>query len=166
MPQTSPPVPAPPPSQRALARVKRHERRDLKAEAQERLFDLVVSGLSYDEVARRLHISVASVRRHVDRALTRREMDAPQRYVGLQMERLSRALCVASLAVQEGEVRAIPTLIKVMGELDRYHGLAARLAPQDEERAPPVALPSPSPGSEAPVGALPPATSNVAASDT
>ncbi len=30
-------------------------------------------------------------------------------------------------AFDAGDLRSIPALVKVMGELDRYHGLAARL---------------------------------------
>ena len=101
-----------------------------------------MAGYGYDQVAAKLNLSVSAVRREVDRVLALRAMDAPQRYVGLQLARLSKALLVTDLAMERGDLRSIPALIKVMGELDRYHRLAARLEspPQAAEEA---ALPPP-----------------------
>ena len=146
MSKTSLPVPAKAESQRALARVARRERREGKAERREAVFGLVVSGYGYDEIARRSGISVSAVRRIVDQTLTERQTDAPQRYIGLQIARLSKALQVTDLALESGDLRSVPMHIEVMRELDRYHGLAARLVREDTAKTgggePAVALES------------------------
>ena len=120
-------APALKPSLRSLQVAATRERREQKALRRKTVFELIASGYSYDQVATKLDLSVAAVRREVDRALAARDIDPPQRYVGLQLARLNKALLVVDLAMEDGDLRSISALIKVMGELDRYHGLAARL---------------------------------------
>ena len=61
-----------------------------------------MSGYTYDQVAAKLNLSVSAVRREVDRVLALRAMDAPQRYVGLQLARLNKALLVTDVAMEAG----------------------------------------------------------------
>jgi hypothetical protein len=135
-------VPALKPSLRAVARAATTGRREKRVERRETLFELIVSGYGYDQVAAKLNLSVSAVRREVNHVLALRAMDAPQRYVGLQLARLNKALLVTDVAMEQGDLRSIPALIKVMGELDRYHGLAARLESQ-LQAAKEAALPAP-----------------------
>jgi hypothetical protein len=69
-------------------------------------------------------VSPRTVRREVDRALDERRLDAPERYARLQVARLTKALRLADASIDEGELRAIGPLVKVVRALDRYHGLA------------------------------------------
>jgi hypothetical protein len=70
-------------------------------------------------------VSSRTIRREVDRALNERQLDAPERYVHFQVARLNKALRVADAGLDRGELKAISPMIKVVKELDRYHGLGA-----------------------------------------
>ena len=47
----------------------------------------------------------------------------PEDYARLQVARLNKALRCADVLLEEGEAKAIPHFVKVVAELDRYHGL-------------------------------------------
>ena len=127
MSDAGPKVPAPKSSLRAVQRTAIQLRREKKAVRRNTVFELIMSGYGYDQVAAKLKPSVAAVRREVDRTLAARDIGAPQRYVGLQLARFGKALQIVDLAMDVGDLRSIPALIRVMGEFDRYHGLAGRL---------------------------------------
>jgi AraC-like DNA-binding protein len=137
---------------RALARARRAE----KAERRERMFDLVVSGYQREQIAQKLGVSVATVRREVDRAIGQRRLDAPDRYIRLQVSRLNKAQLVVDHALEHGDLRAVERLVQLAGALDRYHGLAAGattgnpVEPRRLGRAPtPLALTHAGPAPEA-----------------
>ena len=114
----------PPPDReqaRALARARRAE----KAERREAMFELVVSGYQREQIAQKLGVSVATVRREVDRAIGQRRLDSPDRYIRLQVTRLNKAQFVIDHALEHGDLRAVERLVQLAGALDRYHGLAA-----------------------------------------
>lgn len=129
-----------PVSKRQSTREASRARREARANRQAILFDLVASGYSYEAIADKLVISAATVRREVGRALDASPLDAPERYARLQVARLNKALRAADAALERGDLKAVGPLVKVVAELDRYHGLAGRRAPA----AP--ALPAPPPG--------------------
>jgi len=113
----------PPPTRgqlRALAGARRAER----AERREAMLTLVVSGYERELIAEKLGVSVATVRREVDRAIGQRRLDAPDRYVRLQVTRLNKALLAVDHALEYGDLRAVEPLVRLAGALDRYHGLA------------------------------------------
>jgi hypothetical protein len=140
--QEIPPMPPRPskPSTRAKDRATSRERRADKRRRREAIFDAVLAGLSYETIAADVGISAATVRREVDRVLAQRAVDAPQRYICLQMARLSKAMMAVSVAMDQGDMRSIPALLAVNGELDRYHALAARIAPHPTAAAAPAKL--------------------------
>ena len=70
-------------------------------------------------------MSLATVRREVDKAIDERRLDAPDRYARLQVTRLTKALRVVDDALELGDLKAVEPLLKVLGMLDRYHALAA-----------------------------------------
>ena len=121
-----PPVPT---SRSARARLREvaRERRSEKRERRRKLLDMVVAGYAYETIADRFKISVATLRREVDRALADRAPDDAQRYVALQLARLQKAMLVVDRAMDAADLRAIPALATLLGEFDRYHGLAALL---------------------------------------
>jgi hypothetical protein len=133
-------------SQRQRRRTATRDRRVAKAEERRTLFDLVVSGHSTDVIAREMGVSAATVRREVDKAIAERRLDAPDRYVRLQVARIEKALVAADAALERGDLKAVSPYLKVVAALDRYHGLAAALAPPAPEAprlpapAPPLAL--------------------------
>ena len=62
--------------------------------------------------------------RHRPGARRPKSLDSQEDYARLQVARLNKALRYADKSLEEGEVKAIPHFVKVVAELDRYHGLA------------------------------------------
>ena len=131
------------PSARAAQRLDARQRRVLVARGRQDLFDLVASGYSHERIAREMKCSVATVRREVDRVIAARQLDAPEKYVHLQVARLNKALELIVSAVEADDIKAVEPLMKLVAQLDRYHGLAgpAPLPPP----ARPLGLPAPAP---------------------
>jgi hypothetical protein len=141
---------SPPPAQtRETVRARRLARRMGRIEWRQSCFELVSAGHSYAEVANRLMVSERTVRRDVARVIAERRLDAPERYIHLQVDRLTRALRTADGRVERGDMKAVAPLMKLIGALDRYHGLEGRY-----RREPRLALPSDAPA--APLALAPP----------
>ena len=102
----------------------------------------MLSGYSLSQIAKMAQASAASVRREIDRALSERQLDAPERFARVQVARLVKALLLAEAAIELGELKAVATYLKVVAALDRYHELAAG-PPRRPIQAPPLALPTP-----------------------
>ncbi len=102
-----------------------------RIERREACLDLVASGYSHRQIANALRLSLATVRREVDKALAERPLHAPERHASLQVARLTKALCHADFKLAGGDIRAFAPYIKLVAALDRYHGLDGRprLAP-------------------------------------
>jgi AraC-like DNA-binding protein len=111
-------------------------------------FDLLVSGYSIEQIASHMGKSPSAVRRAIRQALATRRRDAPEDYARLQVARLTKALRCADESLEEGDVTAIAPFLKVVRELNLYHGVnvgPARLAPSatppdTAPTAPPLAL--------------------------
>jgi hypothetical protein len=103
----------------------------------------MLSGYSLSQIAKMAQASAASVRREIDRALSERQLDAPERFARVQVARLVKALRLAEAAIELGELKAVATYLKVVAALDRYHELAAGPPPRRPVEAPPLALPTP-----------------------
>jgi len=110
-----------------LARLKAR-RVELTARREDMLDD-IVSGCSYAFLAQKHKVSVRTVRREVDRALDHHHLVRPDRYVRVQVERLTGAIQCIDRAILDGDYRAVDPLLKVIEKLDRYHGLAWPHAP-------------------------------------
>ena len=151
-------------SQRAEARVKAKARRAKRVERREAFLDLVASGYSHRQIATAMKVSLATVRREVDKALAERPLHAPERHASLQVERLSKALCHADFKLAHGDIRAFAPYMKLVTALDRYHGLYGRSPPPHAAQTgnaltappPPLAL------THAAEPALPPLPSEIA----
>lgn len=104
-------------------------RRAAKASRRQTMLELVVSGYERAAIAEKFGVSLATVRREVEKAIDQRKPDAPQRYVRLQMARLSKALRLADDAIERGDLAGVDPLVKLVGALDRYHGLACAAPP-------------------------------------
>ncbi len=88
----------------------------------------------------RFGASVKTARREVRRVLDAQHSDAPHRYAGLQMARLEKALQIVSAALDDGDLRAVTALTRLLGEMDRYQGFAGPFDPAGNE---PLALEAP-----------------------
>ena len=131
----------PPAATRETVRASRLARKVRRAEWRQSCFELVSAGHSYAEVANRLMVSELTVRRDVARGIAERRLDAPERYIHLQVDRLTRALRTADGRVERGDMKAVVApLMKLIGALDRYHGLSG--APREPRLAPPPGIPA------------------------
>lgn len=113
-------------SGRAEARAAARSRRLKRAKRREACFDLFVSGFPPHEIARAMKMSPASIRRLIDQAIRERRLDAPDDYARVQVARLSKALCMIDHRIEQGDFGSVAPLIRLVAELDRYHGLGQR----------------------------------------
>jgi AraC-like DNA-binding protein len=132
------------PSARAKKRASAKALREARAARRQVVFEAVAAGWSIEQIADLRKVNPRTVRREMDRALAERRLDAPDRYVHLQVARLTKAVRLADAAIEAGDLKAVGALIKVVRELDRYHGLAALAAaslPAPAEMLPPPPRP-------------------------
>ena len=136
-----------PTSERARKRAMAKIRRETLIERREAYFDLLVSGYSIEQIASHTKTSASAVRRAVGQALAKRRLDAPEDYARLQVARLTKALRCADVSLEEGDLKAIAPFVKVVRELNLYHGVnvgprgsPAAAPPEIAPTAPPLAL--------------------------
>jgi hypothetical protein len=120
-----------------------------------RLIEKLAAGVSIEEIAASEGISPQWARERKTEILARRAIDPPHEFIQLQIHRLSEAMLVAYSAMSGGNLKAVEQVIKVVRELDRYHGFgpypnAQRLAAPELAEPPPLALPGPSAALAAP----------------
>jgi hypothetical protein len=90
-------------------------------------------GWAYDEVAREEELTPERVRQIVREALAQRIVDDETDHAKLQLARLAQAMQIASMAVADGDVKAIPAFLKVLDRLDRYQRAAKVNQVYDDE---------------------------------
>jgi len=108
---------------RAEAREAAQQRRIETRERGRNLLELVAAGYSYAEIADTAGASVASIKRHVQRAIRQRPPEPAETFVALQRERLDRALKYTDLAMERGDLRAVAALVALLPQVERYWGL-------------------------------------------
>ena len=111
------PPPPPEPARRVAPRRATADRRL-------RILERLTTGLTVPHIAREEGLSVTRIRQIIAAMLESREIDPPAGFVQLQIARLSEAMIVARTMMMEGDLQAMDRLIKLTGELDRYHGFA------------------------------------------
>lgn len=135
---------------------RRATKREL-AQRDVKLFERLAAGVTIEEIAANEGISLQYARRRKAAVLARRAIDPPREFIQLQIRRLSEAMLVAYSAMSNGNVKAVDQVIRVVRELDRYHGFgpypsAQRLAAPAPAAPPPLALPEPVAALPAPAG--------------
>ncbi len=132
-------------SARARMRAAAQERGQERVRERGEILDLVVSGYTYEAIAESLRLSVKSVRRATEKAIEQRQLDGGAHYVHLQVLRLTKAMRVVDLNLDKGDLKAVAPLLKVIAQLDKYHGLSQPTpAPAPLALArPPLALAAP-----------------------
>ena len=103
---------------RRAARLARFERERL-------IVDFLNRGVPVAEIAARIGVTEKRMRALVNEILARRMPAAPEDFVALQVSRLNEALLVAYGAMSDKNLRAVGLVVKIVRELDRYHGFAA-----------------------------------------
>ena len=112
-----------PTSERARRRALGEVRREALIKRREACLDLLVSGYSVEEIASHMKKSPPAVRRAVVQALTNRRLDAPEDYALVQVARLTKALRCVDGSPEEGDLKAIAPFLKVVREMNLYHGV-------------------------------------------
>ena len=113
-PRREPPAP-PEPARRVAPRRATADRRL-------RILERLTTGLTVAHIARVEGLTVTRIRQIIAAMLESREIDPPAGFVQIQIARLSEAMIVARTMMMEGDLQAMDRLIKLTGELDRYHG--------------------------------------------
>jgi hypothetical protein len=113
----------------ALSRRLRLQARQAKAARNLKLFNLLKAGAPIAEIASQEGLSVRRAREIVQQILAPREVDPPAGFVQLQIARLGDAMMVAHAAMMEGNMQALDRVLRIVGELDRYHGFRAAAEP-------------------------------------
>jgi hypothetical protein len=133
----------------AKPRRRRITKREL-AKRDLRFVEKLAAGATIEEIAASEGISVKWARERKAALLASRVIDTPHEFIKLQIRRLSEAMLVSYSAMSLGDLNAVDKVIKVVRELDRYHGFAPdRSAPRyppslPAAQPPPLALPEPS----------------------
>ena len=120
------PKKAPAPAAEAAARIAPRRK---TADRRLRILERLTTGLSVAHIARAEQLSVQRMRQIIAEMLASREIDPPAGFVQFQIARLSEAMIVARTMMMEGNLQAMDRWIKLMGELDRYHGFAPAQIP-------------------------------------
>ena len=115
-------------SERARKRAAGKILREMLIRRREAYFDLLVSGYSIEQIASHTKTSPSAVRRAVGQALAKRRLDPPEDYARIQVARLTKALRCADESLEGGDVKAIAPFLKVVRELNLYHGLKVAVA--------------------------------------
>jgi hypothetical protein len=114
----SPAVPRSPSTDARAARLAKFERERVIVEYLNR-------GVSVPEIAAHVGVSDKRMRAIIREILARRMPAPPEEFVAMQVSRLSEALLVAYSAMSGMNLKAVDRVVKIVRELDRYHGFAA-----------------------------------------
>ncbi|HME85298.1 MAG TPA: hypothetical protein VKG91_12320, partial [Roseiarcus sp.] len=127
-------VETPPPRNRSIEA--RRAARLRKARRERGIVDLLNRGVAVAEIAAREGVTEKRMRAVVRDLLARRMPEPPEQFLALQKSRLNEALLVAFGAMSGSNLKAVDRVVKIVRELDRYHGLvgAERRASASEPR--------------------------------
>jgi len=131
------------PSAAEQARARRRKRRAAKLEMRDACFEALAEGYTQEQIAKARGISVATVRREIDRAIAARQIRAPEQHVRLQIARVTKALALLDMRISRGEMEAVGPFLKTVTALDRYHGFVAPEAFAEPARPTRARLPAP-----------------------
>ena len=95
------------------------------ARRERRIVDLLNRGVSVAEIAAREEVTEKRMRALVSEILARRMPEPPAEFLALQVSRLNEALLVVYSAMSGANLKAVDLAVKIVRELDRYHGFAA-----------------------------------------
>jgi hypothetical protein len=109
--------------------------RQKKFERERLIVDLLNRGLPVAEIAQRIGVTEKRMRALVRESLARRMPEPPEDYAALQISRLNEALAVAYSAMSPQNLKAVALVVRIVRELDRYHGFVGA-RPRRPEMAP------------------------------
>jgi hypothetical protein len=104
-----------------------------RAEREMRIVSLLNRGVAVPEIAAREGLSLKRMRNLVREILAQRMPQPPTEFLALQVSRLNEALLVSYSAmhtsVSGANFEAVDRVVRIVRELDRYHGFAPRGGP-------------------------------------
>jgi hypothetical protein len=137
--------PSPPAVRRDRSAAARRAARLKKTDRELRIVSLLNRGVSVAEIAAREGLSMSRMRRLVEAVLAKRMPQPPAEFLALQVSRLNEALLLSYSAMHNQATGtnfdAIDRVVKIVRELDRYHGFSLPESPRPE--AAPRRLPPP-----------------------
>ena len=140
-----PAAPSPASARRDRSIQARRNTREAKADRERQIVDLLNRGLSVPEIASRSGVSIKHMRNLVRKILAERMPQPPGEFLALQVSRLNEALLVSYSAMHNSATgtnfEAVDRVVRIVRELDRYHGFAAVPRPREERE--PLRLPAP-----------------------
>jgi uncharacterized protein YdbL (DUF1318 family) len=101
-----------------------------RAARTKRILEQLREGWAYDDIAREEGLTARRVRQIVAEFIKTREALGDATHAHMQIDRLGRAMRVASDALARGDIKAIGPFIRVVDRLDRYQALAQETAPR------------------------------------
>ncbi|MBV8104268.1 MAG: hypothetical protein JO223_06530 [Hyphomicrobiales bacterium] len=150
----------PPTRREKLADARRKAR--LEREAREkRIIDGLNRGMSVAELTAREGVTRRRMQILVRDILARRAPSPPAEYLARQVNRLNEAMIVAYGSMAGGNLKAVDRVVRIVGEMDRYHGFFPRRAKAPDRRRrlaqqaqePPPLAPPPEAGRDGKVAA-------------
>ena len=141
--------PKPPPTRRDKAAEVRRKARLKRDSREEWIIDKLNRGMSVAELATRQGVTLRRMQILVREILARRTPSPPAGYLVLQVNRLNEAMIVAYGSMAGGNLKAVAQVVRIVSEMDRYHGLFPRRArtPGNRRR---LAVPAQEPAALAP----------------
>ena len=139
VPKSRPGAPSDKPARRGgSSGIERATRRE-KIQREERIVSLPNRGASVQEIAASEGLTLKRRRNVVREILSERMPAAPAEFLALQISRLNEALLVSYSAMHttaEGtNFEAVDRVVKIVRELDRYHGFSAAVRQREEPEA-------------------------------
>ncbi len=111
-------APSPRPADPRAARLAKFKR-------EQRIVEYLNRGVAVAEIAAQVGLSEKRMHAVVRDILDRRMPHPPKEFVAIQASRLNEALLVAYSAMSLTNLKAVDQVVKIVRELDRYHGLSA-----------------------------------------
>ena len=96
-----------------------------KFKREQRIVEYLNRGVSVAEIAARVGIGEKRMRAVIQEILARRMPHPAVEFVAIQVSRLNEALLVAYSAMSPTNLKAVGQVVKIVRELDRYHGFVA-----------------------------------------
>jgi hypothetical protein len=103
----------------------RRAARQAKASRERRIIASLNRGVSVIVIAEREDVSEKRMRRLVRDILARRMPAPPTQFIAMQVNRLNEALRLSFGAMSGDNLQAVDRVVKIVRELDRYHGFTA-----------------------------------------
>jgi hypothetical protein len=104
----------------------RRAARRKRAEREMRIVRFLNAGVSVSEIAAREGLTQRRMRAVVQEVRVKRLPQPPAEFLALQVSRLNEALFASYSAMSGSNLGAVDRVVKIVRELDRYHGFPGR----------------------------------------